>query len=98
MENHDPFLHEAIALSKSAVENGDEPFGSLLVKDGDTTVIGGIYTRKTAENMSQVPILGDIPIIGWLFKSKNVADDRTELLIFISPTIVNRDSSIVAGN
>jgi type IV pilus assembly protein PilQ len=69
----------------------------VLVKDGDTTVIGGIYTRKTAENLAQVPFFGDIPIIGWLFKSKNVVDDRTELLVFISPTIVNRDASIVAG-
>jgi len=67
------------------------------VKDGDTTVIGGIYTRKTAENLAQVPFFGDIPIIGWLFKSKNVVDDRTELLVFISPTIVNRDASVVAG-
>ena len=69
----------------------------VLVKDGDTTVIGGIYTRKTAENLAQVPFFGDIPIIGWLFKSKNVVDDRTELLVFISPTIVNRDASVVAG-
>ncbi len=70
----------------------------VLVKDGDTTVIGGIYTRKTAENLAQVPFFGDIPILGWLFKSRNVVDDRTELLIFISPTIVNRDASVVVGN
>ncbi|MBB4238649.1 tRNA(Arg) A34 adenosine deaminase TadA [Rhizobium esperanzae] len=37
MENHEPFLREAIALSKSAMERGDEPFGSVLVKDGDVT-------------------------------------------------------------
>jgi len=70
----------------------------VLVKDGDTTVIGGIYTRKTAENRAQVPFFGDIPILGWLFKSRSVVDDRTELLIFISPNIVNRDASVVAGN
>lgn len=69
----------------------------VLVKDGDTTVIGGIYTRKTAEAISQVPLFGDIPILGWLFKSRRAVDDRTELLVFISPTIVNRDSSVITG-
>lgn len=69
----------------------------VLVKDGDTTVIGGIYTRRTAESVAQVPFFGDIPILGWLFKSRRAVDDRTELLVFISPTIVNRESSIVTG-
>lgn len=69
----------------------------VLVKDGDTTVIGGIYTRRTSENVAQVPLFGDIPILGWLFKSRTNADERTELLIFISPTIVNREASVIAG-
>ncbi|HEY0840764.1 MAG TPA: type II secretion system protein GspD, partial [Vulgatibacter sp.] len=69
----------------------------VLVKDGDTTVIGGIYTRRSSESVAQVPLLGDIPILGWLFKSNTKADDRTELLIFVSPTIVNREASVVAG-
>jgi len=69
----------------------------VLVKDGDTTVIGGIYTRRTSEKLAQVPLFGDIPILGWLFKSDTTTDDRTELLIFVSPTIVNRDASVVAG-
>ncbi|AKU90322.1 type IV pilus secretin family protein [Vulgatibacter incomptus] len=69
----------------------------VLVKDGDTTVIGGIFTRRTAEQVAQVPLFGDIPILGWLFKSRTNSDDRTELLIFVSPTIVNRDASVVAG-
>ncbi|HWV39372.1 MAG TPA: type IV pilus secretin PilQ [Vulgatibacter sp.] len=69
----------------------------VLVKDGDTTVIGGIYTRRTSEKLAQVPLFGDIPILGWLFKSDTTTDDRTELLIFVSPTIVNREASVVAG-
>ncbi len=62
----------------------------MLVKDGDTAVIGGIYTRNTAENYSQTPFLGSIPIIGWLFKNSNESDTRTEMLVFITPRIVNR--------
>ena len=66
----------------------------LLVMDGHTAVIGGIYTRNTGVNFNQVPLLGDIPVLGWLFKSRRDSDRRTELLIFITPRIVNRAESI----
>ena len=69
----------------------------VLVKDGDTTVIGGIYTRRNSESWNEVPLLSRIPILGWLFKKKAVTDDRTELLIFITPRIVNRSQSVVAS-
>ncbi len=69
----------------------------VLVRDGDTTVIGGIYTRRNAEAWSEVPVLSKIPILGWLFKKKAVSDDRTELLVFITPRIVNRSQSVVAA-
>lgn len=69
----------------------------VLVKDGDTTVIGGIYTRRNSEAWNEVPFFSKIPIIGWLFKKKAVTDDRTELLIFITPRIVNRSQSTVAS-
>jgi type IV pilus assembly protein PilQ len=62
----------------------------LLLRDGDTTVIGGIFTRNYGENYSKVPVLGDIPILGWLFKAHGERDERSELLIFITPRIVNR--------
>ena len=69
----------------------------VLVRDGDTTVIGGIYTRRNAEQWNEVPVLSKIPVLGWLFKKKGVSDDRTELLIFITPRIVNRSQSVVAS-
>src|SRR5712664_1125869 len=69
----------------------------VLVRDGETTVIGGIYTRRNAEAWNEVPVLSKIPILGWLFKKKAVTDDRTELLIFITPRIVNRSQSVVAA-
>src|SRR2546430_15185841 len=69
----------------------------VLVKDGDTTVIGGIYTRRNSEAWNEVPVLSKIPVLGWLFKKKAVTDDRTELLIFVTPRIVNRAQSVVAG-
>jgi len=66
----------------------------LLIRDGDTTVIGGIYTRSTGKSYKKVPLLGDIPILGWIFKSRTQTDDRSELLIFITPKVVNREVSL----
>ncbi len=62
----------------------------MLVRDGDTAVIGGIYTRNTGLQFTKVPWLADIPVLGWLFKNRKENDDRTELLIFLTPRIVNR--------
>ena len=66
----------------------------LLVMDGHTAVIGGIYTRNTGRNLDQIPLFGDIPIIGLLFQRRRAADARGELLIFITPHIVNRSESL----
>ncbi|MEZ4324058.1 MAG: type IV pilus secretin PilQ [Polyangiales bacterium] len=66
----------------------------LLIPDGHTAVIGGIYTRTTSRNVRQVPFFGDIPVLGVLFQNRQVRDDRNELLIFITPRIVNRAESL----
>lgn len=70
---------------------------SLLVRDGETTVIGGIYTRNTGTSESSVPFLSKIPILGWLFTSTQERDNRSELMIFITPRIANRRASVVQG-
>jgi type IV pilus assembly protein PilQ len=62
----------------------------MLVRDGDTAVIGGIYTRNAGLSYQKIPWLAEIPILGWLFKNRRENDDRTELLIFITPRVVNR--------
>lgn len=69
---------------------------TVLVKDGDTTVIGGIYTRRNSLESNEVPFFSKIPILGRLFSKQSVTDDRTEMLIFITPRIVNREQSVVA--
>ena len=66
----------------------------LLIEDGHTAVIGGIYTRNTGRNVDQVPFFGDIPILGVLFQRRRVRDERNELLIFLTPRIVNRAESL----
>ena len=66
----------------------------LLIPDGHTAVIGGIYTRTTSRNVAQVPFFGDIPVLGVLFQNRRIRDDRNELLIFLTPRIVNRASAL----
>lgn len=66
----------------------------LLVMDGHTAVIGGIFTRNTGRNLDQVPFFGDIPILGILFQRRRASDARGELVIFITPRIVNRAEAL----
>ena len=63
---------------------------TILVQDGQTAVIGGIYTRNTGLSYSKVPFFGDIPVLGWLFKTRRENDERSEVLVFITPKITNR--------
>jgi len=69
----------------------------VLVKDGETTVIGGIYTRQTATRRSEVPWLGKIPLLGFFFRTTATQDDHTELLVFITPRILNRAAATTAS-
>jgi type IV pilus assembly protein PilQ len=60
----------------------------VLVSDGDTTVIGGIYVSREQANQERTPGLHRIPLLGWLFKRDGITDESRELLIFITPKIV----------
>lgn len=60
----------------------------VLVENGQTVVLGGIYEQVRRTTRSKVPVLGDIPGLGNLFRNKAVQDDKAELLIFVTPTII----------
>ncbi len=64
----------------------------LLVNNGQTIVIGGIYTDTTNHNQTGIPLLKDIPLLGWLFKSNVDSVAKTELLVFITPKIIGGDT------
>uniref|UniRef100_C6E0S7 Type IV pilus secretin PilQ n=1 Tax=Geobacter sp. (strain M21) TaxID=443144 RepID=C6E0S7_GEOSM len=68
--------------------NKKEATTELVVSNGDTTVIGGIYVDSETESDTGVPFLSDIPLLGWLFKSNAKQKTKTELLIFITPKII----------
>lgn len=68
--------------------NKKEATTELVVKNGETTVIGGIYVDNDTDTNTGVPFLMDIPLLGWLFKSNTKSKLKTELLIFITPKII----------
>jgi hypothetical protein len=65
-----------------------------MVSDTDTIVLGGLTRDKSTEVMNKVPLLGDIPILGWLFKSKNSTIEKTNLMIFITPKIMRQPENV----
>lgn len=62
---------------------------SVLVGNGETLVLGGIFQQTITRNTQKIPLLGDIPVVGWLFKSVNNKNQKREVLIFITPHIVD---------
>jgi type IV pilus assembly protein PilQ len=60
----------------------------VLVENGGTVVIGGIYVQEERNTVTKVPLLGDVPILGHLFKKNDKTDNRRELLVFVTPKIV----------
>jgi general secretion pathway protein D len=61
---------------------------SVVVKDKDTMAIGGLIQDRDQDTVSKVPILGDIPLLGWLFKTKSTTRQKTNLLILLTPQII----------
>jgi type IV pilus assembly protein PilQ len=66
----------------------------VLLDNGETVVIGGIYEQDKNDTTSKVPFFGDLPLLGWLFKSQEAHDNKTELLIFLTPRIMSENISL----
>lgn len=66
----------------------------VLVENGGTLVIGGVYTQNESESKNSVPLLADIPLLGWLFKNETKSHDKRELLVFITPRIMSESLNL----
>ena len=66
----------------------------VLVGNGETAVLGGIYEQVSRDEVDKVPFFGDLPVLGNLFRTTNKQDDKTELLIFITPKIIKESLNI----
>ncbi len=66
----------------------------VLVDNGETLVLGGIYEQERQEQVDRVPFFGELPLVDWMFSKKLHVDDKAELLIFVTPKIVREDTNI----
>jgi type IV pilus assembly protein PilQ len=74
---------QGIAINTKRVET------QVLVENGGTVVIGGIFELSESQDVAKVPVLGDIPVLGNLFKNTNRISNKSELLIFITPRVIS---------
>ena len=61
---------------------------NILVKNGETVVLGGIYESNHEREEQEIPFLGKIPLVGWLFQQQNILNNKRELLIFVTPRVI----------
>lgn len=74
--------------------NKKEITTQVLLENGQTVVIGGIYEQELLNTITKVPFLADVPLVGWLFNKKSKLDTKTELLIFLTPRILSESLSL----
>ncbi len=86
--NKDRPLYENTLLGVPPIETKNVK-SEVLIENGGTVVIGGIYEEEESTSVNQVPLLGDLPVVGNLFKSRTTDSVRKELLVFITPRIVS---------
>lgn len=78
----------AVAIDTSSLTT------QVLVSNAETVVLGGIYEQERKESVNKVPLLGDIPVIGYLFRNKSVDNNKRELLVFVTPKILSEGLNV----
>ena len=94
LENFDPTNIPQELRGKTLGRNIRSTETKLIVQDEDTVVLSGMMRNDTIEQVSKVPILGDIPVIGWLFKNTHNTVAKKNLLVFITPRIVKQYDTV----
>lgn len=93
------------ASTPKAFQDSTQPLAKRSIKtvinvnNGDTAILGGLMKEQDIESITKVPLLGDIPILGWLFKSRTIIKDKTNMVVFLTPKIVrnNADSNAIVA-
>ncbi|MBN1869619.1 MAG: secretin and TonB N-terminal domain-containing protein [Candidatus Omnitrophica bacterium] len=100
-------IEPKVSVAKQGQSFGGVPFKDpeerstkslLRVKDGDTIVIGGLLRSEVAQTKTQVPILGNIPVLGAAFRHKDSFDDQRELIVFITPHILDEEINNIVSS
>lgn len=93
--NNSPGPTVPLAGGGSAIPiNTQEEHSTVLVNDKQTIVLGGVFKRSKQNSVTRIPYLGQIPIIGYLFKQTTIVDNRDELIIFLTPRILHKPNEI----
>jgi type IV pilus assembly protein PilQ len=74
---------ESLAIETKRVKT------NVRLKNGETAMLGGIFEQTISDNTEKVPLLGDIPVLGWLFKTNAKNDEKSELIIFLTPRLID---------
>ncbi|SIS43755.1 type IV pilus secretin PilQ [Neptunomonas antarctica] len=82
-----------VATNGEIIINNNELETSVVVKDGETIVLGGVYSNEVSDDVDKTPFFGDLPGIGALFRQTRVNDKKVELLIFITPKLIRESLS-----
>jgi len=67
---------------------------NVLVDNGETIVLGGVYEQTKANNVQRIPFFGDLPIVGFLFRSQFEQNNKSELLIFVTPKLIKENAKL----
>jgi type IV pilus assembly protein PilQ len=81
--NKDSFVGASDRINKKQIKT------SVLLDNGETVAIGGIYEQEEGVTRTRVPLFGRLPLVGWMFRKKEVTNNKTELLIFLTPRILS---------
>jgi type IV pilus assembly protein PilQ len=97
---NDDYISMNVEVDNNTLGSGSPPSininqakSKVLVKDGDTFVIGGFKQINLLNNEDRIPVIGEVPVIGWFFKAKSKSQTLSDLLIFITPTIVQDEQT-----
>lgn len=74
----------------------NEVNAKVLISDGETIVIGGVFSNTQSKSVDKVPFLGDVPYLGRLFRRDVVSESKSELLVFLTPRIMNNQAISVS--
>ena len=86
VENNEPSFAQAVLGNPPIFKRRSE--NEVIVQEGERLVIGGVLTDSDTKTQREVPVLGRIPILGWLFKSRELSVDSQEMIVIITPTVV----------
>ncbi len=75
-------IKDTLSIAKRSIKT------NIVVPDGDTAVLGGLVDNQETESVTKIPVLGDIPILGWLFKSRTIKKTKVNLLVLLTPKII----------